>query len=129
MIGCCVFSNVVRALIGSDVCYIMCYEFYSLVYSIGSRGNFRWELGLYEQLGPLCEIHVFDFGDFEDASLTAKNIHFHQWGLGSSYSPDYRRRAIERGVPFLPFQEIQKRLGHENRTIDLFKIDCESCEW
>ena len=101
-----------------------------LVYSIGSRGNFRWELGLVDALGAdTCEIHVFDFGDYERPELVAKNIHFHQWGLGSSYSPDYRRRAIERGQPFLPFSEIQLRLGHQNRTIDLFKIDCESCEW
>jgi hypothetical protein len=33
-----------------------------LVYSIGSAGNYRFEDGLYNQLGPLCEIHIFDFG-------------------------------------------------------------------
>ena len=101
-----------------------------LVYSIGSKGNFRWELGLVDILGAdTCEIHVFDFGDYERPDLVAKNIHFHQWGLGSSYSPEYRRPAIERGQPFLSFAETRRRLGHENRTIDLFKIDCETCEW
>jgi hypothetical protein len=86
---------------------------------------------LYDILGPLCEIHVFDFSDFQQSDLTdlkAKNIHFHEWGLGSSYSMDYGR-GIEQEQPFVAFQEIRRRLGHENRTIDLFKIDCESCEW
>jgi hypothetical protein len=36
-----------------------------LVYSIGSNGNYRFEDGLYNQLGPLCEIHIFDFGKHE----------------------------------------------------------------
>jgi hypothetical protein len=36
-----------------------------LVYSIGSAGNYRFENGLYNQLGPLCEIHIFDFGKHE----------------------------------------------------------------
>jgi hypothetical protein len=36
-----------------------------LVYSIGSNGNYRFEDGLYNMLGPLCEIHIFDFGKHE----------------------------------------------------------------
>jgi hypothetical protein len=40
-----------------------------LVYSIGSNGNYRFENGLYDQLGPLCEIHIFDFGHHEVSSV------------------------------------------------------------
>jgi len=100
----------------------------SLVYSIGSKGNFQFELALTKLWGEnTCEIHVFDFGNFGTASLPP-NIHYHPYGLKSSYSSDYRRHAIDRGVAFRTFAEIRAELGKDD-TIDLFKIDCESCEW
>ena len=99
-----------------------------LVYSIGSHGNYRWEDGLYDVLGNICEIHIFDPDPFDRPEMVQKNMVFHQWGLGSSYSIEWMRRREGKGA-FLSFLEMQQRLGHENRTIDLFKIDCEICEW
>ena len=32
-----------------------------LIYSIGSAGQYQWELGLVERLGSHCEIHVFEW--------------------------------------------------------------------
>lgn len=99
-----------------------------LIYSIGSHGNYQWEDGLHDVLGNICEIHIFDPGSFDRPHMSHKNMVFHQWGLGSSYSTAWMQRREGKGI-YLSFQEIRQRLGHENRTIDLFKIDCENCEW
>jgi hypothetical protein len=103
-----------------------------LIYSFGSNGNYLFEDSMLDLVGKgQCEIHVFDFGDFDRPQNPDKRIHYHQWGLGSSYDQAYnekiKKRAGEQEV--LTFQEIQRRLNHEDRTIDLFKIDCEGCEW
>ena len=116
-----------------------------LIYSIGSNGNYVWEDALFDILGHECEIHIFDPDPFDRPGMTVKkNMYFHQWGLGSSYSMDWMHRQsrprvkrkagrnqsnINRARTLYSFQEIRKRLGHENCTIDLFKIDCEGCEW
>jgi Methyltransferase domain len=111
-----------------------------LVYSIGSRGIYRFEDGLLNFLKqhsapteeawfPNCEIHVFDpdpkYGRSDDPER--KNIHFHPWGLKSSYEP-FNRGKFPESFEFLSFSEIQERLGHEHRRLDIFKIDCEGCE-
>jgi Methyltransferase domain len=112
-----------------------------LVYSIGSNGNYIWEDALFDVLGNDCEIHIFDPDPFDRPGMAIKkNMHFHQWGLGSSYSMEWmdhqrrpknkkKRGQLKQNKTYYSFQEIQKRLGHENSTIDLFKIDCEGCEW
>jgi Methyltransferase domain len=99
-----------------------------LIYSIGSKGNYLWEDGLHDILGNMCEIHIFDPDPFDRNDMVQKNMYYHQWGLGSSYSTAWMNKREGKGT-FLSFQDIQNRLGHENRTIDLFKIDCEGCEW
>ena len=82
---------------------------------------------MYDLLGHMCEIHIFDPGNYErPAGLADKNMHYHKWGLTSSYSDEYKARA---GREYYSFPEIRRRLGHENRKIDIFKIDCEGCEW
>jgi Methyltransferase domain len=120
-----------------------------LIYSIGSRGIYRFEDGIVSTLKeydpkariaqegtesaswlPNCEIHVFDpapqYGRNGDA--TNKNIHYHAIGLKSSYEP-FKLGTFPASSVFLSFQDIQKQLGHENRRVDIFKIDCEGCEW
>ena len=123
-----------------------------LIYSIGSRGIYRFEDGIvdilkqYDPLAskisdtgegsatfkwlPHCEIHVFDpapqYGRKGDD--TNNNIHYHAIGLKSSYEP-FQFGTFPTTYEFLSFQEIRKRLGHEHRRVDIFKIDCERCEW
>jgi hypothetical protein len=75
-------------------------------------------------IGTICEIHIFDPNNFEVLGLEAKNMYYHQWSLTSN-DPSYK---VNRDG-YYSLQEIQERLGHEGHTIDIFKIDCEGCEW
>jgi hypothetical protein len=50
--------------------------------------------------------------------------HYHAWGIKSSYSD-----PTASGRDFITLSEVQQRLGHSGRRIDIFKIDCEGCEW
>jgi Methyltransferase domain len=90
----------------------------------------QFEDGIVDFLGKHCEIHVFDPGNFaRQGDVETKNIHFHQWGLASSYEQNYK--VVTAAVDFetKSFQDTLQVLGHENRTIHVFKIDCERCEW
>lgn len=103
-----------------------------LIYSVGSNGNYRFEDGLYELLaadGTICEVHIFDPGEYDRPENVEKNMHYHNWGLKSSYSDKYQPKANRGRGKYYSFPEIQKELGHQNRTVDIFKIDCEGCEW
>jgi hypothetical protein len=97
-----------------------------LIYSIGSNGDFSFEDALVNMLGAgTCEIHVFDMSrDYTRPNdATNKDIHFHHWGLSSSYSSVGKNDKDT----FMTLQESLQKLGHVNRTIDIFKIDCETC--
>ena len=89
-----------------------------LVYSVGSNNLIEFEMAVHKLLG--CETHTFDptirtfFGnDFAT---------FHRWGLGI----DGEKTQHWEGKSF---ETVIRALGHENRTIDILKIDCEGCEW
>jgi len=104
-----------------------------LIYSVGSGGKWEFEDGMYELLEhDACEIHVFDPGNFGKLrkypeEMEERNIHFHHWGLKSSYDDTYTPN-VDYGR-FISLQETLEELGHVGRVIDVFKIDCESCEW
>lgn len=107
-----------------------------LVYSVGSNGDFRFEKGLLDIVGEACEIHTFDFTNWAGRVPKGRNnIFFHNWGLKPSYVETKEARSNGFGQmkidnkPFKTFQETIKELGHEGRPIDIFKIDCEGCEW
>lgn len=88
---------------------------------MGSRGDFSFEKSVLEEVHPNCEIHTFDFKDYSELAKEAGS-NYHPWGLGAENG----RR---------PFGELKtlkdtiKLLGHEGRVIDIFKIDCDGCEF
>lgn len=99
-----------------------------LIYTVGNKGNFQFEYAIRRMLGKeTCEIHVFDnsrhFSGYKDLSgLKDNNVFFHAWGLEGS-----KKKSSNRNV--MTFQETVEALGHRHRVIDIFKIDCEGCEW
>jgi Methyltransferase domain len=99
-----------------------------LVYSVGCSGNYDFEDGLVELLGAgTCEIHVFDLSqDYtRPGDAHTNDIHFHYWGLKSSYD----KSGLSSKYTYKTLHETMQELGHTGRTVDLFKIDCEGCTY
>lgn len=99
-----------------------------LVYSVGSNNDFSFEKSILERIGHHCEIHTFDFGDYREGARQVGNrthngevkaaVTYHQFGLGEDNPPEFKSLAT-----------VVNEFGHRNRTVDIFKIDCEGCEW
>lgn len=109
-----------------------------LVYSFGSNGNFDFERAVLE-LAPQCEIHIFDPDNYEP-HMENEGIRatYHAFGLTGSYETDpmemsiadrLREQVMKKKYDFKSFPEILQELGHAGRRIDIFKIDCEGCEY
>lgn len=90
-----------------------------LIYSIGSNNDFSWEEGVKAR-APNCVIHVFDH-TVANASNKPHNVFFHRWGLSEVDS--------NRNPNLKSLSEISQALGHKDKRVDVFKIDCEGCEW
>ena len=92
-----------------------------LVYSVGSNNDFSFEEAVLRDIAGDCEIHTFDhtIGEAPSNLLVKGNVNFHPWGLARlDQAPNMKQMAT-----------IVRELGHEGREIDIFKIDCEGCEW
>ena len=104
-----------------------------LIYSIGSAGNYRWEDDVAKMHNYQCEIHVFDPADSfaRPGDVENKNIHYHAWGIVSSYDQESKSVVWPkgRGGGFKTFAQTLEELNHKDRIMDIFKIDCEGCEW
>jgi hypothetical protein len=86
-----------------------------LVYSAGSHGDFSFESHMKRSL-PNCEVHTFD----SKLYTCPKDVCvFHQITLGNGTFP--------RGSKSWPM--MVKELGHQNRLVDVFKIDIEGGEY
>jgi hypothetical protein len=110
-----------------------------LIYSVGftrSEGSFEWEDALVDIAGrDHCEIHVFGIGGYARASDPQhRSMHFHQWSIEGSNDKvdndaDARKSTSVEAPAILSLPESLEKLGHQNRTIDIIRLDCEECTW
>jgi len=127
-------DSIVDTLGGWKICLSKLSDVSScLVYSVGIAE----EWGFDTFMGNMgCEVHAFDpTVDLRKKDL-GENVHFHLWGLTTEDSKNERTfestdvyGGMVPGSEMLTFKEITDRLGHTNRKIDFFKMDCEGCEW
>jgi hypothetical protein len=84
------------------------------VVSIGSNNDWSFEKAVHK-LNPRCKIFTLDH------TIIPRDVPayvtFHKIGLGSS----------DNG-PLLTVGSALRKIGLENKTVDIFKIDCEGCE-
>jgi hypothetical protein len=96
-----------------------------LVYSVGSYNDVTFEKAVKEYIG--CEIHTFD-PTLQDPFVGDAYATFHPWGVGAEGEQVYFGGL---NVTFVTqsVESIVNQLGHQGRKIDIFKIDCEGCEF
>jgi hypothetical protein len=90
-----------------------------LIYSVGSNNDFQFEQAILKDVSSRCEIHVFDH-TVQTPTNKPGAVHFHLWGLSNVDSADGKMKTLHSMVA---------ALGHQGRTLDVFKVDCEGCEW
>jgi hypothetical protein len=108
-----------------------------LVYSVGSNNDFSFEQAVKDNIGQHCEIHTFDPADYASGAEKVGST-YHQWGIdGTSHGEAPQKipapvsptgRTYQKKELYKTLKQTVEELGHTNRTIDLFKIDCEGCE-
>jgi len=120
-----------------------------LIYSIGHHGkrpehainpnyfDFSYEQSLLAELGTTttnnnkhhqpqpvaCEIHIFDSWLANYHGPSPPGLTLHPWGLEGVGDAHLGRRD------YMTLGETVERLGHGGREVDVFKVDCEACEW
>lgn len=102
-----------------------------LVYSVGSDGDFSFEESVRAEISAECEIHTFDpnpVQHYNGENASAPDfVSYHAYPVGTDMGS--RVGAAQQDSPGKSMPDIVSELGHEGRTIDLFKIDCEGCEF
>jgi hypothetical protein len=95
-----------------------------LVYSVGSANRIGFERAVHTFMKG-CEIHTFD-PTLKSEFVGKEFSTFHPWGLGIDGVKGWGRGKSWEGKSF---ETVFKELAHENRTVDILKIDCEGCEY
>lgn len=95
-----------------------------LVYSVGSLRDLSFVNAVREQISHNCEIHAFSPDAFSKSvpsnQLKDAGITFHPWGLA---------HTTDEGRNMYTLDDMLRKLKHQGRTIDVFRINCEGCEF
>ena len=102
-----------------------------LVYSFGIHTSWAFESALSKDHG--CEVHAFDPTANLPSTLPGSHgVRFHKFGLLSKTEQDgtnsEQYSAIDPSL-LLTLEQLQFKLGHHGRAIDVLLLDCEGCEW
>ena len=81
-----------------------------LVYSLGSHGNFAYELAVYRHFE--CEIFTFDLKNYSAPPFVT-----------------FTRAKIGTCVGCTRLTALMEHHGHQEREVDMFKIDIDGFEW
>ena len=104
-----------------------------LVYSVGSDGIFDFEDAVLRDVSSDCEIHTFDpfpVSYYKGKGAKApESVLYHAYLVGDVVMENRMGPVPENTPPGKSLPTIVKELGHNGRAIDLFKINCEGCEF
>ena len=92
-----------------------------LVYSFGSNNDFGFEVAIKERL-PQCEIHTFDHTIGEHPSNRPSYVSFHALGLAKDVTHSEAEEKL------FTLAQHAAMLGHNNRLIEIMKVDIEGME-
>lgn len=102
---------------GKWVCGITSLKPPCLVYSLGSHGQFDFEDAVLNS--TQCEVHTFDCTITGESRAVGRHF-YHQICLGTD--------EVHNGSVYMSWATVLKHLGHEQRQVDLLKVDIEGFE-
>mmetsp|Transcript_8330 Transcript_8330/g.9588 ORF Transcript_8330/g.9588 Transcript_8330/m.9588 type:complete len:385 (+) Transcript_8330:91-1245(+) len=96
-----------------------------LIYSTsGNVNEFKFEELLMAIIGD-CEVHIFSPNVELERVQTPQGIYLHPWGFKGEKSKNDDVKDSE----LKSIKETLELLGHCGKTVDVFSIDCEGCEF
>jgi hypothetical protein len=98
-----------------------------LIYSIGCNGIFTFEEAILEIM-PFCQIVIVDPKDYSakiPAAIQDRVIYNTNALAASGFN---LKEELFRDIT-ITLPKLLEQNGHTGRTVDIFKIDCEGCEW